>query len=60
MLALTRPFILGSRLGIIAGLIGAAIILLQTFLEDRTLQKDSDKYKGYAQKVRHRIFSGIW
>jgi len=60
MLALTRPFILGSRLGIIAGLIGAAIILLQTYLEDRTLQKDGDNYKQYVQKVRHRIFSGIW
>lgn len=60
MLALIRPLILGSRLGIAAGLIGAVIILLRTFLEDRALQKDSSKYKVYAQKVRHRIFSGIW
>ena len=60
MLALIRPLLLGSRLGITTGLAGAAIILLRTFLEDRTLQKDSARYKQYALKVRHRIFSGIW
>jgi len=59
-LALIRPLLLGSRLGITTGLIGAAIILVRTFLEDRTLQKDNAKYKQYAQSVRHRIFSGIW
>lgn len=60
MLALARPLVLGSQLGLLPAIIGAAIILLQTFLEDRALQKDNAEYKQYTQVVRHRIFSGIW
>jgi len=60
MLALARPLVLGSRMGLLPAMIGAAIIILQAFVEDRTLQKDNIKYKQYIQQVRHRIFSGIW
>ena len=60
MLALARPLVLGSRMGLLPAMIGAAIIIVQAFVEDRTLQKDNIKYKQYIQQVRHRIFSGIW
>lgn len=40
------------------GLFG--IILLRTSLEDRTLQAELPGYREYAQKIRHRLFPGIW
>jgi len=60
ILSLVRPLLLGSRLGLFIGLIGASIIILRTVREDTALQKNSEEYKQYAQTVRHRIFSGIW
>jgi protein-S-isoprenylcysteine O-methyltransferase Ste14 len=60
MLALARPLMLGSLLGLAPGILGAIIILLRTALEDHTLQKTVDGYKAYAQTVRHRLFEGIW
>jgi protein-S-isoprenylcysteine O-methyltransferase Ste14 len=60
MLAIVRPLVLGSRLGLLAGIIGAFIIIIRTLWEDRALQKNSADYRQYAQDVRHRIFSGIW
>ena len=60
MLALARPLVLGSLLGLGPGIIGAVIMLLRTALEDRSLQKSVDGYKSYAQTVRYRLFEGIW
>ena len=60
MLALVRPLVLGSLLGLVPGIIGAMIMLLRTALEDRSLQKRVDGYKSYAQNVRYRFFEGIW
>jgi protein-S-isoprenylcysteine O-methyltransferase Ste14 len=60
MLAIARPLVLGSRLGLLAGMIGAFIIIVRTLWEDRALQKNSADYREYAQDVCHRIFSGIW
>ncbi|HSM71761.1 MAG TPA: isoprenylcysteine carboxylmethyltransferase family protein [Anaerolineales bacterium] len=60
MLAIARPLVLGSRLGLLAGMIGAFIIIVRTLWEDRALKKNSADYEEYARDVRHRIFSGIW
>jgi protein-S-isoprenylcysteine O-methyltransferase Ste14 len=60
MLALARPLVLGSLLGLAPGILGAVIILLRTALEDRTLQNTVEGYKTYAQTVRYRLFEGIW
>jgi protein-S-isoprenylcysteine O-methyltransferase Ste14 len=60
MLAIARPLVLGSRLGLLAGMIGAFIIIVRTLWEARALQKNSADYREYAQDVCHRIFSGIW
>ena len=60
MLALVRPIVLGSRLGILPAIIGAFLMLLQTIREDYLLQREHEGYKEYAEKVKHRMFSGIW
>ncbi len=36
------------------------IIVVRTALEDRTLQQELPGYAAYAQKVRYRLFPGIW
>ena len=60
MLALIRPLLLGSRMGLVMGIVGASIIILRTVREDFALQKNCNEYKHYAQTVRHKMFSGIW
>lgn len=60
MLALARPIVLGSRLGILPAIVGAFLMLLQTVREDYLLQKEHTEYKEYTEKVKHRMFSGIW
>ena len=60
LLALVRPLVIGSWLGVFTGFIGAVIIIVRTFREDRFLQKNSEAYQQYAQAVRHRIFSNLW
>lgn len=60
ILALVRPLLLGSQLGLYMGIVGASIMILRTVREDAILKKDSEQYRQYAQTVRYRIFSGIW
>jgi len=36
------------------------VIVIRTALEDRTLQQELPGYREYAQKVRYRLFLGIW
>ncbi|HKM43434.1 MAG TPA: isoprenylcysteine carboxylmethyltransferase family protein [Limnochordia bacterium] len=38
----------------------AIIIVLRTYLEDRMLQEKLDGYLEYTQRVRYRLFPGIW
>ena len=60
LLALARPLVLGSLLGLGPGFIGVLVIILRTALEDRKLQNSVEGYKSYAQTVRYRLFEGIW
>jgi len=45
---------------IIPAAIASILILIRTVLEDRTLKDELPGYKEYAQKVRYRLFPGIW
>jgi protein-S-isoprenylcysteine O-methyltransferase Ste14 len=35
-------------------------IVIRTYLEDRTLQKELDDYLAYVQKTRYRLLPGVW
>jgi protein-S-isoprenylcysteine O-methyltransferase Ste14 len=66
MYAVLPPFmagmalVLGSWWALVpAGLIGA-LYIIRTALEDRMLQEELPGYREYAQKVRYRLFPGIW
>lgn len=54
------PFIIGSRVGLLPA--GAAIILLvvRTWLEDKTLLKELAGYVAYTKEVKYRLFPGVW
>ena len=54
------PLIMGSAAGFIP--VSAALLLLglRTWLEDKTLCEELSGYSEYAQKVKYRLFPGIW
>lgn len=54
------PTILGSWWGLIPSAILAVGFLLRTAKEDQTLFENLPDYPAYVQKVRYRLFPGIW
>lgn len=40
--------------------IAAALLVIRTALEDRTLQKELEGYVEYTEKTRYRLLPGIW
>jgi protein-S-isoprenylcysteine O-methyltransferase Ste14 len=57
---LTIPILLGSWWALIPGVYLAALMILRTALEDRTLREELEGYVEYAQEVRYRLVPGIW
>jgi len=53
-------FLLGSWWALVPGLLIGVLFLIRTALEDRMLQEELPGYREYAQKVRYRLFPGIW
>ncbi len=45
---------------VIPGLLAALMMFIRTVYEDRMLNKELAGYAEYAQKVRYRLFPGIW
>ncbi len=54
------PLSLGSLYSFIPASLIVALFIIRTSLEDKTLQKELPGYKEYAQKVRYRLFPGVW
>jgi protein-S-isoprenylcysteine O-methyltransferase Ste14 len=57
---LATPFLFGSRWAVIPAILTAAVIVLRTALEDKTLQQELPGYKEYTGRVRYRLLPGIW
>lgn len=57
---LSVPLLLGSWCGLVVGVAMMATVILRTALEDRTLQRELPGYREYSQRVRYRLFPGIW
>jgi protein-S-isoprenylcysteine O-methyltransferase Ste14 len=57
---LVTPLILGSWWAFAPAAATAAVWVLRTALEDRTLDNELDGYAGYARQVKHRLVPGIW
>ena len=54
------PLSLGSYYALILSVLMIFLFILRTALEDKTLQEELPGYKEYAQKVRYRLFPGLW
>lgn len=52
--------ILGSLWAMIPGGLWVISIIIRTYMEDITLQKELDGYKEYTKKTRYRLIPGIW
>ena len=54
------PVLLGSLYALIPAALIAALFVLRTGLEDKTLQAELPGYAEYARSVRWRLVPGIW
>lgn len=54
------PVLLGSLYALIPAALIAALFILRTALEDRTLRQELPGYAEYARDVRWRLVPGIW
>ena len=57
---LVTPLILNSRWAFVPAVITAAMTVLRTVLEDRTLHNELDGYADYARRVKYRLVPAIW
>jgi protein-S-isoprenylcysteine O-methyltransferase Ste14 len=57
---LFTPLVLGSLWGLVPALITVGVIILRTYLEDKTLVNELHGYLEYSDQVRFRIIPGIW
>ena len=60
LFSLSIPLVIGSVLALIPVGIYIILLIIRTWLEDRTLHKELEGYSKYARKVKHRLFPGIW
>ncbi len=54
------PLLLGSPWALIPAIAAAALYVVRTYLEDKTLTKELPGYKEYAQQTRYRLLPGVW
>ena len=54
------PLIFGSLYALFPFALYAVLMTLRTYLEDKTLQDELPGYTEYAERVKYRLFPGIW
>ena len=57
---LAVPVLLASWWAMIPSGLAAILLIVRTFLEDRTLQAELAGYADYVRRVRFRLLPGIW
>lgn len=57
---LAIPILLDSLWAFVPTILLAAVMVVRTALEDKTLQEELSGYKEFAQKTRYRLFPGVW
>ena len=60
VLLLALPVALGSLYALIPVAFCVVIMIVRTYLEDKTLHKELEGYAEYAQKTKYRLLPGIW
>ena len=54
------PVALWSRYALLVSVFLTALLILRTYLEDRTLRIELDGYPEYAERTRDRLAPGTW
>lgn len=57
---LGTPFLLGSAWALVPSLTLAALVVVRTSLEDRTLLNELPGYAEYTKQTRFRLLPGVW
>jgi len=57
---LAFPLVLGSFWGLAINLLILIPVVIRTYLEDKTLQKELDGYLEYTKEVKYRLLPRIW
>jgi protein-S-isoprenylcysteine O-methyltransferase Ste14 len=57
---LAVPILLASWWALLISSLSAALLILRTVLEDRTLQTELPGYTAYARQVPYRLIPGVW
>ena len=57
---LATPLFLDARAAFVPAAILVVLLVIRTYLEDRTLQERLDGYREYTKRVPHRLLPGIW
>jgi protein-S-isoprenylcysteine O-methyltransferase Ste14 len=54
------PLAVGAWAALVPALIGSALFVVRTALEDSALRRDLPGYAEYAERTRYRLIPGIW
>lgn len=57
---LATPLILSSKWAFVPAGVTAAVTVLRTVLEDRTLRAELEGYDDYSRRVKYKLFPPIW
>ncbi len=60
LMFLGTPLLLGSSLGVIAGLALTILLMARVAGEEKMLAGELEGYRKYMQKVRYRLFPFLW
>jgi protein-S-isoprenylcysteine O-methyltransferase Ste14 len=60
LMAISISLVLGSLWGLVPACVVLVLLVIRTYLEDTTLQRELAGYADYARKVRYRLLPGIW
>lgn len=60
VLLFALPVALGSRYALILSVLLTVLLIVRTYLEDRTLHDELEGYVEYARQTRYRLIPGIW
>jgi protein-S-isoprenylcysteine O-methyltransferase Ste14 len=54
------PLVIGSLYTFVSVILYSTLMIFRTYLEDRTLHDELTGYAEYAERVRYRLFPGVW
>jgi protein-S-isoprenylcysteine O-methyltransferase Ste14 len=60
VLLFALPVALGSRYALLLSVLLSLLLIVRTYLEDRTLNDKLNGYRAYTEQTRYRLIPGIW